>query len=61
MFVLIIIMGLNLVVGCVFLIYSGKITTTISNKLQGTYVTKYYDDSTIRTIFDSLQSEVNYN
>ena len=59
MVVLLLIMVINLVMGVIFLIYSGKITTAISNKLRGNYITQYFDDDSIKTIFDTLQSEVN--
>ncbi len=58
MVVLILVMTINLTIGVMFLIYSGKITTAISNKLRGNYITQYLNDDSIKTIFDTLQGNV---
>lgn len=57
MTILILIMVINLVIGVVMLIYSGKITTAISNKLRGNYITQYQNDDSIKVVFDTLQSQ----
>ncbi len=45
----------SLVTGVVFLIFSGKITTTITTKIQSTYITNYYEDDDFKTVYDTLQ------
>ncbi|CAF0744530.1 unnamed protein product [Brachionus calyciflorus] len=57
MFILILITVLNLIVGVIFLIYSGKITTAIQTKLEKTYILNYYDDDEIKSLFDLLQGQ----
>lgn len=48
---------LNMVIGVIFLIYSGKITSTVINKLQTTYLLKYYDDNELKSLFDLIQGQ----
>ncbi|RNA09950.1 Structural maintenance of chromosomes 3 [Brachionus plicatilis] len=55
LFVLILILVLNLVIGVIFLIYSGKITSTVIDKMQTTYLLNYYDDDELKSLFDLLQ------
>lgn len=45
----------SLVTGVTFLIFSGKITTTITDKIESTYITNYYEDETFRLVYDTLQ------
>lgn len=45
----------NLVIGVTFLIFSGKITTTITEKLQTNYITDYFEDDLLKSVYDSLQ------
>jgi hypothetical protein len=52
-----VIMVTNLVCGIVFLIFSGKITTRITEKLADNYIVNYIGDNNIKSIFDTLQSE----
>lgn len=54
---LILIFIFNLVIGVVFLIYSGKITSTVINRLQAFYLLNYYDDNEIKSLFDLLQGQ----
>lgn len=51
-------MLLNLTVGVIFLIYSGKITSTVTNQLQTTYITNYYESDEIKSLLDLLQGQV---
>jgi hypothetical protein len=44
MFILLVLMIFGCIVGCVFLIFSGKITTAIQQNLQNKYITQYFDD-----------------
>lgn len=45
----------SLVTGVTFLIFSGKITTTITDKIEGDYITNYFEDDTFRLVYDTLQ------
>ena len=49
---------MNIVVGVIFLIFSGKITTTITESLGSNYITRYSEDNSIKAIYDTLQSQV---
>lgn len=60
LFVLIFILLVNVVIGTVFLIYSGKITTEVFNEIETTFVTDYSNDDDVQSIFDFIQSEVNF-
>ena len=40
------------------MIHIDKITDLITSKLQSDYIQNYFDDDEIRTIFDTLQSDV---
>ena len=51
-------MALNLIIGTTFLIFSGKFTNQISTDLRGNYITQYFNDDEIKTVFDALQSQV---
>ena len=53
-------MAVNLVVGIIFLIYSGKVATVTQDALQGTFITNYWSptDNTAQTVMDVLQSQV---
>lgn len=48
---------LNLLIGVTFLIFSGKITQSITEKLSGKYISNYFEDENIKTVYDILQSE----
>lgn len=48
---------MGLVTGVTFLIFSGKITSTITEKLQSKYITLYYEDQFYKNVFDSLQGK----
>lgn len=56
MIILTLIVVMNLVTGVTFLIFSGKITQTITEKLQGRYITDYFEDDLVRSVYDTLQS-----
>jgi len=55
--VLIVFIIMNIVVGVIFLIFSGKITTTINESLGSNYITRYSEDNSIKAIYDTLQSQ----
>ncbi len=48
---------LNLLVGVTFLVFSGKITQTITEKLGSKYIKNYFEDNNILSVYDILQSE----
>lgn len=53
-------MTLNLVVGVIFLIYSGQITNSVTDYMSSTVITSYYYNSVSTQLLDSLQGDVNY-
>lgn len=49
---------INVVIGTVFLIYSGKIVTVIFKEIETNFVTDYNNDNQIQSVFDFIQTEV---
>lgn len=56
--ILILVMTLNLVVGVIFLIYSGQITNSVTDYMSSTVITSYYYNSVSTQLLDSLQGDV---